>query len=849
MTLYRPARTAKTPSASVHAVFLVIVGLAAFGAACGDGDAIVASHFPVDSGKSSDATVGTDAHKVPGHDSGSLGDGSSPQPTSLELSPATATVTVTGNGPVTASFTLKGKLPGGGFVDVQAQSVQFDRPDLATVASPKSAATPIVVTAPSSAALYGGTGTLHVVYQGLAATAKLTVKVAVTSYGAGLTASSPSVIALAAGGTGTNVDGGAPDGSTAADGGSSGASLPPDTAASILYPYDKTVWPLGLTSPRVMWNAPATGDVYRVHYAEASYSYDAYFILGALPAQAPLDQTTWDHLSASNGAKNGPDPLSFSLSRYDASTSKAYLTASETWTIAPESLAGAIYYWSASENAQQVRVGRVSRFRPGSGSTPQALYDGECVGCHAVNAQGTVLVGDVDDTAGAPPDAGAAPAVAPYTNGFSLSRAWASFDITQTNAPLVKQTTEYGADLALTPDGKYVVFGGKSVPQTPGSKYISLSDLNGNVVANSGLDSLGLPGVDGGTIAYTPMMPAFSPDGTKLALVITPTANDSSQDNVLAQVPNPNPAGLTESIAYLTFDETGPSFDPTLNTLFDSTNAAFATLGPGGTAWNGIGYPSFTPDSKALAFHVGQYATGCNSFNAGATDPSVACGDFGNDNGALFIATLAAKTPIRMANADTPPLASDAYSAVEPTFNPVVRGGYSWVVFTSLRQFGNQPWPGEVTDAGAAGDGLINAKRRLWVAAVDTTIGTVDPSHPAIYLEGQDPTPNMRAFWTLASCIATPGAPSSTGLDGGTPLDAGKPSSDAAKADAGAADGGTQCTNGFQCCSGFCEGGQCVDVSTLACVGTGGACSTGSDCCNPSVVACDKGACTVKPPP
>jgi hypothetical protein len=811
-------------------------------AACGNGGGTTPiSTFPPDAG--SDGKAGGDASKLPGKDASSLGDSATPQPTSLILTPASATIVVNGSGSATASFTLQGKLASGVTVPVLAQSVQFDRPDLATVAPQAGASGPIVVTAPSSSTPYGGIGTVHVVYQGLSATAAVTVQVQLTSYGAGLTATSPAVLALNGGGG----DGGAPldaGADAASDGGSSGASLPPDTAASILYPYDGTVWPLGLTSPRIMWNAPAVGDVYRVHYAEKNYSYDGYFTLGQLPAQMPLDQATWDHLTASNDAKTSPDPLAFTLSRYDSTSKRAYLTSTEAWTVAPESLAGAIYYWTASQNAQGVRVGHISRFRPGSGATPQPIANGECVGCHAVNAQGTVLVGDVDDTARTSPDAGAAPTVAPYTNGFLTTRAWASFDITQPAAPLVKQTTEYGADLALTPDGKYVVFGGQSNPTTPGSKYISLADLNGNVVVNSGLDSLDLPGADGGTSPYNVMMPAFSPDGTQLALVVSPTANDSFQDNVLPQIPNPN-GGLTESIATLSFDETKPAFNPTLNTLFDSNDPAFTTLGPGGTPWNGIAYPSFTPDSLAVAFHVGQYATGCNSFNATSSDPSVSCGDLGQDNGALFIATLAAKKPIRLARADTPPVAAEAYSAVEPTFNPVVRGGYSWVVFTSLRQFGNQPWPSSVP---AGTTGLINAKRRLWVAAVDTTLGTVDPSHPAIFLEGQEDTPNMRAFWTLASCIATPGAPGGGASDAGVTSDAA--AKDAGSSDAGGASdaGSAACTNGFQCCSGFCENGQCVDVSAVACVGAGGGCASTTDCCNPSVVDCAAGVCTAKAP-
>jgi hypothetical protein len=145
-----------------------------------------------------------------------------------------------------------------------------------------------------------------------------------------------------------------------------------------------------------------------------------------------------------------------------------------------------------------------------------------------------------------------------------------------------------------------------------------------------------------------------------------------------------------------------------------------------------------------------------------------------------------------------------------------MRGGYAWVVFTSMRAWGNQPWPSGV------GSGHVNGKRRLWVAAVDPTIGTVDPSHPAIYLEGQEDTPNMRGFWTLASCIATPSADSDAG------------------ADAGAA-----CTAGFQCCSGFCNGGQCVDITTVACAGVGSACTTSGDCCNSSSVGCVQGSCVL----
>jgi hypothetical protein len=116
--------------------------------------------------------------------------------------------------------------------------------------------------------------------------------------------------------------------------------------------------------------------------------------------------------------------------------------------------------------------------------------------------------------------------------------------------------------------------------------------------------------------------------------------------------------------------------------------------------------------------------------------------------------------------------------------------------------------------------GLVNGKRRLWITAVDPTLGTTDPSHPPIYLEGQEDTPNMRGFWAQAACIAIPTGPA-------------------------AADGGSACTNGFDCCSGFCVNGVCAGVAQLVCAGVGGTCTKTSDCCNANPVSCVNGVCSI----
>lgn len=728
------------------------VGAGDDGGGLGGGEAGITLLPPIEN---SDATI---LISLTGDEGGVGANPDAGAPNSLVFVPPTATVTIDGTGPKTQSFTLQADF-GNGPVMVTAQAVEFDRPDLASV----TAAEPVVATAPAvaSATPYGGSGIVHAIYHGVEAKATLNVVVNLAQYATGLTATSPGVAAL---------------------GGANLAKDPAPAISPILYPYDGTVWPLGLTSPLTMWNGPSATDVYRLHYAEKYYAIDYYTTLAQVPAQARLDQTTWDRLTNSNDSLHGgTDPVTFTLSRWDSTGNVAYTSATETWSVAPESLRGSIYYWTASKTTN---IGQIVKFNPGPGATPVPLNTtGACAGCHAVNAQGTVLVADIDDKA-------VGPSAPPYDN-WSGARAWISFDITQTTSPTIYKSNKFGADPALTPDGKYLVFGGPTT--APGSKYISLGDpTTGNVVANSGLDSITLDP------AYSNLeMPAFSPDGTKLALIESQWAGSINQrDNVLPSAP--------EAIVYLDFDETKPSFTPTLNKIVDTTATAFA-------AAPGLAYPSFTPDSKAVAFHAGTASTGCNSSG---------CDDNALDDGNLFISTLPSGAPIRLAKACDPPDPTDLNSSVEPTFNPVVRGGYSWAVFTSMRKWGNQPWPANITQPTM----LVNGRRRLWLAPVDTTIGTTDPSHPAIYLEGQDfTTPNMRAFYTLNKCIPSAGM----------------------TAPAGSPAVGTACVNGFDCCSGFCQNSMCIEPSQSACVGLGGACTVTGQCCNSPTVQCIDMICQV----
>ncbi len=732
----------------------VVVGVGALVAACGNdsgGDA----QFPVIDG-GDEGIVGDDSSFPEG---GSFVDSGVVK--ALVFEPPAQELTLDGVNPGTATYKLKATLSDGTIAYVQPQSLAFDRPDLATAVN----GNPVNMTA---AGLFAGTGKLHAIYGGAEATADLTIKI-----------------------HRRDLNGVDPNIATALD----AAGLAADPSVTKLrYPYDKTVFPLGLVSPLVMWDAPKANDVYRLHVEEGGYVYDAYATVPTL-GQFRVDQTMWDRLTASSGGAT--DPMKVTLSRYDVAGATAYTSATETWTIATASLRGAIYYWTASKIGN-VQAGHIARIRPGSGAQPEALYSGNadpCMGCHAVSADGTTLAASVQSAPTGDPSTYA------YTNGWLNGRAWASFDLP--SGTVRKQTSYQGSNLALTPDGKYTVFGGRmqagnQATPVAGSKYMTLADTKtGTIVTASGLDGISLSAPPASNEVGL-AMPAFSPDGTKLTAVEFFGSLAAMKDNVL---PSSN------QIVVFPFNEATTSFTAT------PTRLPLGTFTPHDKS--GIGYPSFTPDSTSVAYHVGNHSTGC------FTDAFGNCDDNVQHRGQLWFQKAdGVATPIHMANADTPPVTGDQDMSVEPTFNPIPRGGYSWVVFTSMRDWGNKL-------TGTANNG----KRRLWVAAIDATTGTTDPSHPAFYLEGQENTPNMRGFWTLAKCTDTP-----------------KPGqSDAGTVDAGP-DGGAPgaCQAGFECCSGFCDRGQCVDVSTIACKPIGGSCQTNVDCCNGgNGVTCQGGTCQV----
>jgi hypothetical protein len=183
-------------------------------------------------------------------------------------------------------------------------------------------------------------------------------------------------------------------------------------------------------------------------------------------------------------------------------------------------------------------------------------------------------------------------------------------------------------------------------------------------------------------------------------------------------------------------------------------------------------------------------------------------------------ASFTIAVPDNCGNTGTATLVNDYQLNYLPSVAPVQAGGYTWVIFTSRRMFGNvaydDPWdaaPGESCNSG------VPPTKKLWVAAVDSnwTPGT-DPSHPAFYLPGQElAAANADGDWVSSPCLGVgascgsdddccnasgAGATHECRITATTPAVARSCQLKTACSNIGAA-----CTTTAQCCSGTCPAG------------------------------------------
>lgn len=484
------------------------------------------------------------------------------------------------------------------------------------------------------------------------------------------------------------------------------------SGARLLYPYDDTVFPVGLLAPVFQWEQTSgTADAVYVHLKSTYFEYKGCFGPSANFRQA-IPETVWQ--SAGEQTQGSQDPLTVEITVKSGSSILSPMT--EQLIFARGKLKGDIFYNTytsplASNNGavMKLRLGN-SAPEPLLKETPNPLVVGPCWSCHSLSANGAVLVAQHHQYNYLPPGG-------PYSS--------ASFDLVANTGlqppamvTLASSAGEMGLG-AVYPDGSMVLTMGSPGDSTNATTNPWFPDYPGNIPAMLGpkttmlLDTKTgqqLP-LSGWNVQYA-KMPSFSPDGK---MVVFNWHEDSNG----------------HSLAVADFDAASKVMS-NVRVIYKDT-----TLYPG--------WPWITPDNKEVVFVLGNAQDYVSTYPGRLTMAS-------SDLWTVDIATGAARKlnrangyPAAGGTSYLPKLPRDEHLQFFPTMSPIAAGGYFWVFFTSRRTYGNT----------IVQDSIDATTKKIWVSAYSITDGTPlgDPSHPPFYLPGQEAASgNIRAFAALEPC-------------------------------------------------------------------------------------------------
>lgn len=519
-----------------------------------------------------------------------------------------------------------------------------------------------------------------------------------------------------------------------------GASETPPNPTKFLYPYDETVMPKGLIAPLLMLSAgslpPADA---KVKLSSSSFSWQGYYHVADPNApRLAVPQAIWDAaLYSSQGKK-----LAVEVTK--AVGGQAYGPYAIDIVVAPGSLRGVVYYMTYQEPSNGLWA-----VRPGDQQPAKQVKAG-CVVCHSVAANGSFL------------STGAEVSVQSAESGvYQVDLTGSATQISQSPAGLGGDSRglSFGT---WTPDGKFVM-------RSQNDFWGGVNQLAWKVDATGQkLDPATVVGLGAGVSAF---LPAFSHDGKRYAF---------TQGNTEA-APPATPIRSIQVMDVVIDENAGAA-----GTLTFSNRQVVLDNGAGGKVTK---YATFLPDSNLIVL---QESAIYDPAHGGMLATRDANGVYGAADGKLTLIDIAASGHVELAGANSGVVAADAEKNYEPFALPIAAGGYYWVVFTSIRQYGN-------LQMGAA------IRKQLWVAAIspNAPAGT-DPSHPPFFLPNQTETKNERGFWALDPC---------------------KPKGDS-------------CETGDQCCDGFCRPSDPTDPSSPKVCGEGDGCSQVSEKCDTDMDCC-----------
>ena len=369
-------------------------------------------------------------------------------------------------------------------------------------------------------------------------------------------------------------------------------------------------------------------------------------------------------------------PMSVEVDHWDATTGAQASTPVHVRPVTAN-VAGAIYYWNLSQG-QMERIDATGRALaiPNPPPNPSDATN-HCVACHVVSRDGRYMSGEL------------------WGGGLQ----GAVFDLSDPNVQMgnpaptlapVTATSYQSLFSTFNPDASRLLI-------NFGTQLQLIDPHTGAAVATQGTP---LP-------TSGAAHPCWSPDGTSIVYV----ANVMSGGTTAGWAVDYTSGDLA------VIPVTGPDTFGTATAIVPSASVDPAFAAPSG--------PTFAPDSSWIAYGAGVNSRGRNTINNVETTLP----------GSLFMIPKAGGTPTRLDTA-----CGGARDCFLPNFSPYDDGGYYWLVFYSLRDYGN-------TLAGTKG----TTRRQMWVTAIDKSkLGTGDASSVPYWIPDQDTkTENMSAFWAL----------------------------------------------------------------------------------------------------
>lgn len=474
------------------------------------------------------------------------------------------------------------------------------------------------------------------------------------------------------------------------------ADIGPDGDFRFLYPYDRTVFPLGLAAPLLqLGGSDADGTYLKLSAGELSYE--------AFASTSGLTQVTIPEAVWRGATLSVPEGEAIELSVAKVTAGEVTGPVGEQLLIAPGSLKGFVYY-NTYRSKLAGDSGAVMRIKPGE--TAKVLQSG-CTVCHSVSAHGNVMVAGVQWD----------------TQNAKVSRA---FDLPVNDGIALRDEQSEGRVYAfggLVPDGSLMLTSG--VPAS-GAKMRGMSgELFSRLVNTSNGTTVDAPSFR----VNVAMTPAFAPDGSRVAF--------NNHDR--------NAAGRVLSVATFDASQSPPEFGAVDDVVNDPKRV--------------VAWPSFLPDASAVVFHAGDSFDTAKA-GGGALYADLQLVDLetkkvnelralnGYDaEGALYLPGGTAQDARLNYEPSVLPVPVGGYYWVLFTSrrtygNTIAPGG--------AVERGDDIWGVPVPPATES----PSPRKKIWVAAIDINHqGAADPSHPAFYLPGQElESGNMRAFAALEPC-------------------------------------------------------------------------------------------------